>query len=416
MNQNWMSRFSDNIKAYEGYSIGKLFKLLNDPETISLAGGLPSPNTFLKDDLQRVSQKRLREDADTIMQYTDISGEPNLIEAVIQFLKEDHIEISEENIVITSSGQQGLDLTGRLFLNPGDAVILDRPTFAGAIVAFQMQRPVFAGVDIEEDGSDIEGFGKKIEMLNRRHIPVKFIYVVPDFQNPSGISMSREKREAILDLSYEYDIPIVEDSPYRSLRYHGDNLPSIFELDQDRKGDKVIGIYTFSKLFCPGMRVGFNIGPPDVIEKMTNIKEGSTLNSPKYNQDMCAAFLQEMDWKAHLENCRIYYRDKLTIFLKTMLENFPEEMSVNWTKPEGGLFIWATVPEGINTLALFYEAIKFKVAFVPGQVFYGENPATNHMRINFSYPSKYQLTEAVKRLSDCIKDHLSKSSHLSKKS
>ncbi len=406
MNQNWMSRFSDNIRAYEGYSIGKLFKLLNDPETISLAGGLPSPNTFLKDDLQRVSQKRLQEDADTIMQYTDISGELNLIEAVIQFLKEDHIEISKENIVITSSGQQGLDLAGRLFLNPGDAVILDRPTFAGAIVAFQMQRPVFAGVDIEEDGSDIEGFRKKIEMLNHGHIPAKFIYVVPDFQNPSGISMSREKREAILDLSYEYDIPIVEDSPYRSLRYHGDNLPSIFELDQDRKGDNVIGVYTFSKLFCPGMRVGFNIGPQDVIDKMINIKEGSTLNSPKYNQDMCAAFLQEMDWKAHLENCRVYYRDKLAIFLKTMLEYFPEEMGVSWTKPEGGLFIWATVPDGFNTLALFHEAIKFKVAFVPGQVFYGENPAINHMRINFSYPSKYQLTEAVKRLSDCIKNNL----------
>lgn len=243
-------------------------------------------------------------------------------------------------------------------------------------------------------------------MLNRRHIPVKFIYVVPDFQNPSGISMSREKREAILDLSYEYDIPIVEDSPYRSLRYHGDNLPSIFELDQDRKGDNVIGVYTFSKLFCPGMRVGFNIGPQDVIDKMINIKEGSTLNSPKYNQDMCAAFLQEMDWKAHLENCRVYYRDKLAIFLKTMLEYFPEEMGVSWTRPEGGLFIWATVPDGFDTLALFYEAIKFKVAFVPGRVFYGENPATNHMRINFSYPSKYQLTEAVKRLSDCIKNNL----------
>ena len=220
MPKDWMSRYSDNIKNYEGYSIGKLFKLLNDPEIISLAGGLPSPDTFLKHDLQRVSQQRLQEDADTIMQYTDISGEPNLTEAVMQFLKADQIDIAKENIVITSSGQQGLDLTGRLFLNPGDAVILDRPTFAGAIVAFQMQRPVFAGVDIVADGSNIEGFRKKVEMLNSRHIPLKFIYVVPDFQNPTGISMSREKREALLDLSYDYDIPIVEDSPYRELRYY----------------------------------------------------------------------------------------------------------------------------------------------------------------------------------------------------
>jgi 2-aminoadipate transaminase len=406
MPQDWMSRFSDNIRNYEGYSIGKLFKLLNDPETISLAGGLPSPDTFLKHDLQRVSQKRLQEDADTIMQYTDISGETNLIEAVIQFLKADHIDISQENIVITSSGQQGLDLTGRLFLNSGDAVIIDRPTFAGAIVAFQMQRPVFAGVDIEDDGSDIEGFRKKIEMLGRQDIPLKFIYVVPDFQNPSGISMSIEKRRSLLDLSYEYDIPIVEDSPYRSLRYYGDNLPSIFEMDQNRGGGHVIGVYTFSKMFCPGMRVGFNIGPPDVIEKMTNIKEGSTLNSPKYNQDMCTAFLREMDWKAHLENCRAYYREKLALFLDTMQAYFTEDMGVSWTKPRGGLFLWASVPEKIDTLKLFYEAVKFKVAFVPGEVFYGENPAKNHMRINFSFASKNQLAEAVDRLSSCLKKYL----------
>jgi len=406
MQQDWISRFSDNIRDYDGYAIGKLFKLLGDPATISLAGGLPSPDTFLKNELQRASQKRLQEDAAAIMQYTDISGEMDLIEAVIQFLQEDHISISTENIVITSSGQQGLDLTGRLFLNPGDAVILDRPTFAGALVAFQMQRPVFGGVDIQEDGSDIDGFEKKIAELIGQNIPVKFIYVVPDFQNPTGISMSLPKREALLDLSYEYDIPIVEDSPYRSLRYHGANLPAIFELDQHRSGDHVIGVYTFSKLFCPGMRVGFNIGPPAVIAKMDNIKQGNTLNSPKYNQDMCTAFLQEMDWKTHMASCRAYYREKLAVFLDTMQEYFPKEIGVSWTKPEGGLFLWATVPPQLDTLALFHEAIKFKVAFVPGEVFYGENPAKNHMRINFSYPSKEQLAIAVKRLSDCLRIHL----------
>ena len=406
MQQDWISRFSDNIRDYGGYAIGKLFKLLSDPEMISLAGGLPSPDTFLTNDLQRISRQKLLEDAESIMQYTDITGESDLIEAVIQFLKEDNIDISKDNIVITSSGQQGLDLTGRLLLNPGDAVILDRPTFAGAIVAFEMQQPKFGGVEIEDDGSDIEGFERKIDRLTRRDIPVKFIYVVPDFQNPTGISMSLEKRETLLDLSYKYDIPIVEDSPYRSLRYHGDNLPALFELDQDRKGDHVIGVYTFSKLFCPGMRVGFNIGPKEVIGKMANIKQGSTLNSPKYNQDMCTAFLQEMDWKTHMQNCRNYYREKLDIFLDTMQEYFPADTGVRWTRPQGGLFLWATAPEQINTLELFYEAIKFNVAFVPGEVFYGENPANNHMRINFSYPSKEQLTEAIRRLSGCIKKEL----------
>jgi len=198
----------------------------------------------------------------------------------------------------------------------------------------------------------------------------------------------------------------VEDSPYRDLRYYGETIPSIFGLDQKRNAGNVIGLYTFSKLFCPGIRVGFNIGPREVIEKMTNIKEGNLLNTPKYNQDMCTAFLTEMDMERHLEKCRNYYREKLNVFLETMENYFPKEMGVTWTKPEGGLFLWVTVPERIDTHELFYEAIKFKVAFVPGEVFYGENPSKNHMRINFSYASKEQLAEAVKRLSNCIKNQL----------
>ena len=406
MKKNWNSQFSDNLKGYGGYSIGKLFALLSDPEIISLAGGLPSPEMFLKDGMRKASQKRLQENIDTIMQYTNIKGESELIKAIIQFLRRDNIDISEENIVITSSGQHGLDITGRLFLNPGDIVFVDRPTFAGAIVAFQLQRPEFIGFDIEEDGPNVTSYLKKIKELQKQDKKPKFIYVVPDFQNPSGITMSLEKREALLDLSYEFDIPIIEDSPYRDLRYYGKTIPSIFELDQRREGGNVIGLFTFSKLFCPGIRVGFNIGPKDVIARMTNIKEGNVLNTPKYNQDMCAAFLTEMNYEHHLEKCRNYYREKLKVFLQTMEKYFPAEMGVTWTKPEGGLFLWVTVPEHIDTYELFYEALKFKVAFVPGSTFYGENPAKNHMRINFSFASKEQLAEAAKRLSKCIKSKL----------
>lgn len=406
MKQDWKSLYSETMKSFGGYSIGKLLDLLKNPEIISLAGGLPSPDMFLKEETRIASQKRLQDDIETIMQYTSVRGEVSLIQAIIQFLKRDSINISQENIVITSSGQHGLDLTGRLFLNQNDCVLLDRPTFAGAIVAFQMMHTEFAGVDIEDDGSNIERFRQITESLNKQNKKPKFIYVIPDFQNPSGITMSLEKREALLDLSYEYDIPVVEDSPYRDLRYYGETIPSIFSLDQKRQGGNVIGLYTFSKLFCPGVRVGFNIGPEEVIQKMINIKEGNVLLTPKYNQDMCTAFLTEMDIDAHIVKCRNYYREKLDIFLKTMETYFPKDVGVTWTKPLGGLFLWVTVPEHINTTDLFLEAIKFKVAFVPGEVFYGENPSTNHMRINFSFATKDQLAEAVKRLSNCIKKQL----------
>jgi len=406
MKTGWAARFAENVRNYEGYPIGKTIQYLNDPEIISLAGGLPSPDVFQRTELRMATERSFDRDIDRIMQYSPIPGEISLVDAVLRFLERDDIHIGRENIVITTSGQHGLDLTGRLFLEPDDVVLVDRPTFAGAVVAFNLQRPRFVGVNIEDDGSDVAGMRRALEQLTAAGTPPKFIYVVPDFQNPSGITISLGKREVLLDLSYEFDVPIVEDSPYRDLRYSGETIPAIFTLDQRRDGDHVIGLYTFSKLFCPGMRVGFNIGPPEVVTRMTHIKEGNILNTPKWNQDMCLAFLEDMDLERHLENCRSYYREKLGLFLDTMAEHFPPETGVSWTRPEGGLFLWVSLPPHIDTDELFFEAIEHKVAFVPGDQFYGENPEHNHMRINFSFVSKEQLAEAVNRLAECVKKRL----------
>ncbi len=400
---DWKGKYSKIMKDFEGYSIGKIFKYLNDPEIISLAGGLPSPDMFQKTQMREVSKKLLENNLENIFQYTAVTGEESLKNTVIEFLKRDNIKITKEQILVTSSGQHGLDLTGRLFLNSGDVIMIDRPTFAGAIVAFQMQNPQIVGIDIEDDGPDVGEYRKILSGLDKKP---KFIYVVPDFQNPTGITTSLAKREALLDLSYEFDIPIVEDSPYRDLRYRGESIPSIFSLDQRRNGTNVIGLYTFSKIFCPGIRVGFNIGPKEVIEKMGNIKGGNILNTPKYNQDLCTAFLTEMDYDVHMEKCKSYYSEKLKIFLQSMKKRFPSEWGVKWTKPEGGLFLWVSLPKQIDTMKLFYEAIKFKVAFVPGEVFFGENPSKNEMRINFSFATKEQIAEAVKRLAECVKTQI----------
>ncbi len=402
MMQDWQMRYAENMRNYEGYSIGKLLSLINDPAIISLAGGLPSPEVFLQSEFRRATRERLDRDIDGIMQYSAVRGEAELIDAVVAFLIRDGIHAAPENIMVTTSGQQGLDLVGRLLLDPGDTVAVERPTFAGALAAFQMQRPAYLGIDLESDGLNI---GELEEVLARcttsGHMP-KFIYVIPDFQNPSGVSMSLDKRSALLDLSERYHIPVVEDSPYRALRYRGAQLPSLFSLDQQQGGGRVIGVYTFSKLFCPGMRVGFNIGPPEVIDKMTNIKEGSTLNTPKYNQGMCAAFLTEVDLDAYFERCRAFYSKKMEVLLNALEANFPPERGIGWTQPEGGMFLWVSAPETVDTRKLFHEALKFKVAFVPGEAFYGERPEQHHMRVNFSYPSEAQLRDATGRLSDCL--------------
>ncbi|GAH98201.1 unnamed protein product, partial [marine sediment metagenome] len=246
------SLFTNIMKGFEGYAIGKILKYLNDPGIISFAGGLPSSDVFPLDLIQKAAVKSLKEDWDHVLQYTPIPGEKELMQSIIEYLKTDNIHIEPENIMITTSGQHGLDLVGRLFLEPRDIIVIDLPTFGGALAAFEMEDAEYIAKDIVEDGSDVKGMETEIENFITKGKKPKFIYVVPDFQNPSGITISLEKRLALLSLSKKYGIPLVEDSPYRELRYRGSHLPSIYSLDKDQ--GNVIGIYTFSKILCPGIR------------------------------------------------------------------------------------------------------------------------------------------------------------------
>ncbi len=402
------SLFADVMKEFEGYAIGKMLQYLSDPSVISFAGGLPSSDVFPLDIVKKATENSLEEDWTHVLQYTPIPGEKDLMEAIIDYLKEDDIHIEPENIMITTSGQHGLDLVGRLFLNPQDAIVIDLPTFGGALAAFELEDTQYLAKDIKEDGTDVNGLKAEIEdYMDKKGKKPKFIYVVPDFQNPSGITTSLEKRLALLELGKNFEIPVVEDSPYRELRYRGEHLPSIYSLDKNQ--GNVIGLYTFSKILCPGIRVGFNIGPPEVIQKFAFIKGANILNTPKLNQNICRTFLQEYDLDAHFKKTRKYYSEKLNFFLEAMEENFPEDMGVKWTKPEGGLFLWITVPDEINTLDLFYMAIEEQVAFVPGEVFYPEGfKQYNSMRINFSFPTKEEIVEGVRRLSSVIKKYRAK--------
>jgi len=398
------SLFAEAMKGFEGYVVGKMLGYIIDPGIISFAGGLPSSEVFPLEIIHRATKKSLWQDWEHSLQYSSIPGEKELMEAIIAYLKRDNIHIQPENIMITTSGQHGLDLVARLFLDLKDTVVIDLPTFGGALAAFELEAAQYIVREIEEDGSDVKGMGEGIEALLSRGKKPKFIYVVPDFQNPSGITMSLEKRLALLSLSKKYGIPLVEDSPYRELRYRGKNLPSIYSLDKNQ--GNVIGVYTFSKILCPGIRVGFNTGPPEVIKKFNAIKSANILNTPKLNQDICTLFLQECNLDAHFKKAIHYYSQKLNFLLEAMEENFPEELGVKWTKPEGGLFLWVEVPEEINTLELFSMAIEEKVAFVPGEVFYPQGYRKyNTMRVNFSYPKKEEIVEGVKRLSSVVRKY-----------
>lgn len=397
--------FAEIMRPFEGYNIGKMFKYMDDPEIISFAAGMPSAELFPVKLVGNTLQRILDNNSAQVLQYSPVHGEKDLMLAVIDYLKRDHVFITPENIMITTSGQHGLDLVGRLFLEPGDTIVCDLPTFGGALAAFEMEAPQYLAKDIQEDGSDIDGMRAGISDLLQKGITSKFIYVVPDFQNPSGITMSLERRKALLTLGEEFKIPIVEDSPYRELRYTGRDIPSLYSLDENR--GNVIGIYTFSKIFTPGLRVGFNIGPPEVIKKFSFIKGANILNTPKLNQDICTAFLCEYDLDKHFRKARDFYSEKLDFFLETLNEVFSGLKEVHWTVPEGGLFLWMTVPKHINTMELFHTAIKEKVAFVPGELCFPKGyEQFNTMRLNFSFPSKKQVVQGVQRLRNVINKYL----------
>lgn len=397
--------FTEIMKPYDGYRIGKMLKYMADPEIISFAAGMPSEELFPVELVRNTLQRIMDNNSAQVLQYSPVHGEQDLMLAVIDYLKRDHVHIAPENIIITTSGQHGLDLVGRLFLEPGDTIVCDMPTFGGAMAAFEMENPLFFAKDIQEDGSDIDGMAAGISDLNRKGRTPKFIYVVPDFQNPSGITMSLEKRKALLALGEKYKIPIVEDSPYKELRYRGRDIPSLYSLDNNR--GNVIGIYTFSKIFSPGLRVGFNIGPPEVIKKFSFIKSANILNTPKLNQDICTAFLREYDLDNHYRKARIFYSEKLDFFLETLDKIFSDLKEVHWTVPEGGLFLWMTVPDHINTMELFHAAIKEKVAFVPGEICFPRGyERFNTMRLNFSFPSKKLVVEGIQRLRNVINKYL----------
>ena len=397
--------FTEIMRSFEGYNIGKMLKYMDDPEIISFAPGMPSAELFPVELIQTTQQRILDNNSAQVLQYSPVQGEKDLMLAVINYLKRDHVYIAPENIMITTSGQHGLDLVGRLFLEPGDTIVCDLPTFGGALAAFEMEAPRYFAKDIQKDGSDIAGMRTGIIDLLQKGIAPKFIYVVPDFQNPSGITMSLKKRKTLLALGEEYKIPIVEDSPYRELRYKGQDIPSLYTLDDNR--GNVIGIYTFSKIFNPGLRVGFNIGPPEVIKKFSFIKGANILNTPKLNQDICTAFLREFDLDQHFRKARAFYSEKLDFFLETLNELFSNLKEIHWTVSKGGLFLWMTVPKHINTMELFHAAIKEKVAFVPGELFFPRGyEQFNTMRLNFSFPSKKQIVKGLERLRNVINRYL----------
>lgn len=400
---NYNELFSKVVSRSKASAIRELLKVTAMPEIISFAGGLPAPELFPKDEIAEILQDLMKHSAREGLQYGTTEGQKTLKAELIKMLKEDNnISVEPENILIVSAAQQGLDMTARMFVDPGDAVIAPRPTYLGALQAFQVAGADLIGADSDEGGvipADIE---KKLQALQAQGRRCKFIYVVPDFQNPTGTTISEERRKQILELAKKYNTFVLEDSPYRQVRFEGKAPRMIYDLDEGN--GNVITLFTFSKVFVPGFRLGFVIAPKEVIAKYVILKQAMDLCTSPFLQLATAYYLQRGLLKKHIEEMVDCYRQKRDLMLDSLKKYMPE--GVTWTRPEGGLFLWLTLPKHMNATELLSKAIQNKVAFVAGVDFYPECNVYNDMRLNFSYSSHEQIVEGLKRLAQTIKENM----------
>jgi 2-aminoadipate transaminase len=387
--------------------IRELLKLTGQPGIISFAGGLPAPQTFPVEGLRAAADKVFRERPSTALQYGTTEGDPELKDQLISFEARQGLKLGHDDLLVVSASQQALDIACKVFLDPGDLVIAGRPTYLGEIQAIQSYRAEILGVSFgpKDDGFDMDELRTRFADARAAGKKIKYIYVIPDFQNPTGICWSVEKRRELLEFSYETSLLIVEDAPYREIRFLGEARPSIFQLDQEGEArGNVIGFKTFSKILAPGTRMGWVIASPEIISKFVVAKQAMDLCSNVFTQAWVAEYLKTGAIYAHIEQTRALYREKRNHMIAALARCMPKRPDLKWTEPEGGLFLWISLPPFIDTEAMFPVAIGKKVAYVIGSAFYFDEPERNAMRINFSYASLEQIDEGIERLAGVIRD------------
>jgi 2-aminoadipate transaminase len=395
---------SESSKLFRRSAVREILKLTRKPGLISLAGGLPSPLLFPIEELKDIVSQVLDKQGANALQYAPTEGDTGLLNFLVNWMNEEEgAEISEENILIVSGAQQALDMIGRTFIDPGDPIIIGKPSYLGALMAFNNNRCKFIGASVDKDGiviAEVEGHLQKYKKINK---PVKFIYVVPDFQNPAGVTLSLERRKHLLELCEEFKTVIVEDSPYRQVRFEGEHIPKVGVLD--KKGF-AFSVHTFSKILFPGMRLGWIVANQAIMEKFVMAKQPADLCTSPFSQAVLSEYCRRGLLKQHIENVIKLYRKRRNVMIQTLERFMPAEESIQWTHPQGGMFLWLTLPAHLDTDEMFPKAIQKNVAYVMGSAFFYDGSGKNSMRLNFSYPTEDQIETAIKSLAELIKDSL----------
>ncbi len=390
-------KFSERVLTLKPSAIREIFKYAADPTYISLSAGNPAPEAFPVKPLAEISAKLMAENPILALQYSTTEGYTPLRDHLRAYMREKHNTGRDfDDILITSGAQQIMDLFTKSILNEGETVLTEAPSFIGTLNDFRSYRAKLVGIPMDTDGMNMEALEKAL----RTEKNVKFIYTIPNFQNPSGITMSLEKRKKLYDLAKQYGVMILEDNPYGDLRYAGEALPTIKSFDEE---GIVLYAGSFSKVISPGMRVGYAIGPKPVLAKMTVCKQGQDVHTNIWSQVLCHRFMTEYDYEAHLDGLRALYTKKRAFLLDLMEKNLAPH--ITWDPFDGGLFAWCHLPAGVDMQAFVQKALEKKVCVVPGTAFLtDENEPCDAFRINFSTPTDEQLRKGIELLGEAVRE------------
>lgn len=388
-------KFANRAEGMKPSAIREILKAMSDPTLISLAGGNPDPESFPVKEMAEISRDLFLNSSAKALQYGITEGYTPLREQMKERLeKKFNINKEDNELIITTGGQQGLDLTCRVLCNEGDVVVCENPSFLGALNSFRSFGADLVGVSVEDDGMNVE----ELENVLKNTKNVKMIYTIPTFQNPMGVTMSLEKRKKMLALAEKYDVIILEDNPYGELRFKGDDIPTVKSLDT--KG-QVVYCSSFSKIFSPGIRIGYLCGRPDIIAKTVVAKQVSDVHTNLFFQMLISEFIEKYDLDGHIDKIRGIYREKAAAMQAAIKKYLPE--NVKCTDPDGGLFLWCTLPDDRDSVGFAAELMKKKVAVIPGNAFYvdTEKPSDG-LRLNYSMPSFENINKAIKTMGECL--------------
>lgn len=405
MSTLWNHRYAQRTQRMTSSVIRELLKFTSQPDIISFAGGLPGPDLFPVEEVREATEIVLETRGRIALQYSTTEGYPPLRDMIVRHMARYGIVVDIDNVLITSGSQQALDLIGKILINPGDKLLMENPTYLGALQAFTMYGAEFATVPADDDGMVTARLEEAL-----RSGP-KFIYALPNFQNPTGATLPRERRQELICISDHYGIPIIEDDPYGQLRYEGEHIKPLVVLDAEglecehngKYTGNVIYLSTFSKTLAPGLRMAWMVAPKDVINKLVQAKQGTDLQCSTFDQMVTYEVGRGGFIDRHVHHIREVYGHRRNVMLAALEKAFPDpSLGVRWTRPQGGLFLWATMPEWLDTADLLKDAVKEKVAFVPGAPFFAGGGGHNTMRLNFSNARDEQIEEGIARLGRAV--------------